>query len=124
MILAKRAALLGELGKLWKSLALAEEQFKTVKALILKDDPRVTVDLLSTLGVFWEQRAEGILTDIEYNDQVVEALECMHSGDALAVADASEFVLHGHHSSAKRKKVRRRQRILHSCMYCKYSHFR
>lgn len=86
MILAQRASLLGELGKLRKSLALTEEQFKYVKALILNDDPIVTMELLSTLRTFWEQRAEGILTDSEYNDQIIDAFGFMHSGDAHAVA--------------------------------------
>lgn len=104
MILAQRASLLGELGKLRKSLALTEEQFKSVKALVLKDDPSVTTELLSTLNTFWEQRAEGILTDSEYNDQIVEAFGFMYSGDAHSVAVCPEPLVVSLHSS--KRKVR------------------
>lgn len=104
MILAQRASLLGELGKLRKNVALTEDQFKYVKMLILKDDPSVTMELLSTLRTFWEQRAEGILTDSEYNDQIIEAFGLMHSGDAHAVADYPEPLAVDLHSS--KRKVR------------------
>lgn len=75
MNLSEKAVLLGQLGKLMRCLAFTQTQFERVKTLILNGDPRVTVELFSTLTAFREQRAAGILTDQEYNDLVSEGLE-------------------------------------------------
>ena len=104
MPLAQRAILLGKLGELMRSLALTQDQFKSVKALILNDDPRVTVQVLSMLTIFREQRAAGILTDIEYDNLVVQTLEGLSSDCAPPEADDSPSSLTA--QEALKRKVR------------------